>query len=502
MESTFYRYYSDSDLIKVAGNTAYHYDENGNLLEKGNVWTESGDTVSITATGEYWKYEYDLLNRLTKVYQYNADSAAVELVVEYGYDVNNLRVYRKTAAGEITHFVFDLDDNRIEEHASTGSDYYVWRNGRHLARRTSGGTTYFYSTDHVGSTVLMTDVTGAVVWSGEATPFGDQVAEDGVLADAEDLKYQGKDYDSLAGLVYMNARWYSPELGRFMSEDPARDGVNWFAFVGNNPLTFVDPTGLFKGGLDFGYRLAEAYEQTIRPTMENPVVSSLFAGVASFLAKATTIISPLMLTSSEVPVPQLSPALPPGYRYDNGNIITSSGNLTTFNEAWANSPSSNGLISGDSPEKSTPLDEMGAFFFGEDLVNELNRDDATLGKPNFPHFFMPLEDALDVASVGEAAKVSGNAPSITRSYIKRSRGFVVTFPTDRLNVRRPTEEDSGGWPHYLPGGNTAIRTVDPNGGYMINKTREYAIDGGLQMPSGSTMFQIGDDGNWVPVRSW
>lgn len=244
MESTFYRYYSDSDLIKVAGNTAYHYDENGNLLEKGNVWTESGDTVSITATGEYWKYEYDLLNRLTKVYQYNADSAAVELVVEYGYDVNNLRVYRKTSAGEITHFVFDLDGNRIEEHASTGSDYYVWRNGRHLARRTSDGITYFYSTDHVGSTVLMTDEAGAVVWSGEATPFGDQVSEDGALADSEELKYQGKDYDPLTSLVYMNARWYSPELGRFMSKDPARDGVNWFAFVGNNPLTFVDPTGL------------------------------------------------------------------------------------------------------------------------------------------------------------------------------------------------------------------------------------------------------------------
>ena len=45
-------------------------------------------------------------------------------------------------------------------------------------------------------------------------------------------------------MYYFNARWYNPETGRFASEDPARDGINWYAYVGNNPLKYTDPTGL------------------------------------------------------------------------------------------------------------------------------------------------------------------------------------------------------------------------------------------------------------------
>jgi hypothetical protein len=43
---------------------------------------------------------------------------------------------------------------------------------------------------------------------------------------------------------HFNARWYDAATARFISEDPARDGVSWFAYVGSNPLKFVDPTGL------------------------------------------------------------------------------------------------------------------------------------------------------------------------------------------------------------------------------------------------------------------
>ena len=46
------------------------------------------------------------------------------------------------------------------------------------------------------------------------------------------------------GLYYMRARYYSPEMGRFVNEDPIRDGLNWFAYAGGNPITYFDPTGL------------------------------------------------------------------------------------------------------------------------------------------------------------------------------------------------------------------------------------------------------------------
>jgi RHS repeat-associated protein len=43
---------------------------------------------------------------------------------------------------------------------------------------------------------------------------------------------------------HFNARWYDADTARFVSEDPARDGVSWFAYVGQNPLRYIDPTGL------------------------------------------------------------------------------------------------------------------------------------------------------------------------------------------------------------------------------------------------------------------
>lgn len=57
--------------------------------------------------------------------------------------------------------------------------------------------------------------------------------------------YTGKFFDESSGLYYFNARWYDCELGRFTTQDPARDGVNWWIYCGGNPITFVDPDGLF-----------------------------------------------------------------------------------------------------------------------------------------------------------------------------------------------------------------------------------------------------------------
>ena len=58
------------------------------------------------------------------------------------------------------------------------------------------------------------------------------------------MKYTGKDLDEDTGLYYYNARWYDAGTGRFISEDPARDGSNWYSYVTNNPLKFVDPAGM------------------------------------------------------------------------------------------------------------------------------------------------------------------------------------------------------------------------------------------------------------------
>ncbi len=243
-----YQYYPNSDLLQYDGTYYYAYDENGNLTERGDSATITDSEITINRTGTYRHYSWDLLNRLETVEELD-EEGNLEVIKEYGYDVNNLRIWEKNRHGQITHYVYNQKGNRIERHTDEQSEYYIFRNLRHIAKRvvdhsTNTEKTYFYGTDHLGSTVLMTDEDGNEVFSAETTPFGDSVSELGPMADTENLMYTGKDLDEDTGLYYFNARWYDPTVGRFISEDPARDGRAWYVYVANNPLRYVDPSGL------------------------------------------------------------------------------------------------------------------------------------------------------------------------------------------------------------------------------------------------------------------
>ena len=245
IRSDEYTYYPMSDLVRIVGTYAYRYDENGNLIEKGDVYVESGEDVSIEQSGDYTLFEYDLLNRMVSVSKIAADTGALKPVVSYRYNHKNLRIERTDDEGT-TRYVFDLDGNIIEEHDAERLTRYVFRNNKHLAKITPDGKTYYYGTDNLGSTTALFDEDGNVVWKGEISAFGDVVLGEWIGEELFDerVRFTGKDYDEVTGLYYFNARWYDPQLGRFTSEDPIRDGMNWHVYVNNNPLRYIDPTGL------------------------------------------------------------------------------------------------------------------------------------------------------------------------------------------------------------------------------------------------------------------
>ena len=58
--------------------------------------------------------------------------------------------------------------------------------------------------------------------------------------------YCGEYRDSESGFIYLRNRYYDPSIGRFISEDPIKDGLNWYAYCENDPVNFVDPLGLWK----------------------------------------------------------------------------------------------------------------------------------------------------------------------------------------------------------------------------------------------------------------
>ena len=94
------------------------------------------------------------------------------------------------------------------------------------------------------------------------------------------------------------------------------------------------------------------------------------------------------------------------------------------------------------------------------------------------------------------------APSVVRAYVNGKPVYGVAFPTEGLDIRLPTAADAGGWPHFLEGGRTAVRTAEPNGGYLLNTTREFVVPGGSPMPTGSVLFRLGSHGEWIPLRRW
>lgn len=108
---------------------------------------------------------------------------------------------------------FDYDNDK--EKGSEKLDY-IYANGKiwsEVVTSESTKNTYYHHTDHLGTTVCITDSTCKLL-------------------------------DENTNLYYFNARWYDSDIGRFISEDPARYGANWYGYAGQNPMVYVDPTGL------------------------------------------------------------------------------------------------------------------------------------------------------------------------------------------------------------------------------------------------------------------
>jgi RHS repeat-associated protein len=233
--SRTYEYYPNSSRLKSNGKYSFEYDPNGNLTKKT---TTDGKLI--------WNYDYDLLNRLVSVKKNG------EVVSSYVYDDSGLRI-EKQGPSTMTYYTFDTGGNVLFEQEGNQCLSYIYVLGKHFARvdgnlDNSISKKYFYHTDNLGSTVAVTDEQGQTVWSGDYTPFGKVASQNGMLESVK--QFTGKDLDEDTGLYYFNARWMDSETGRFISEDPLGQGPNLYSYCGNNPLAFLDPSGLWYYTLD------------------------------------------------------------------------------------------------------------------------------------------------------------------------------------------------------------------------------------------------------------
>ena len=204
---------------------AYVYDDAGNLTGR----TTSGDYGAKSES-----YVYDAFGKLIK-YVVNGEEKA-----SYKYNGNGQRV-EKTVNGAKTKYYWDGANIKNEGTASAVNvTNYFGANGV-FGRKSGSVTNTLYKNGH-GDTVLLTSG-NTVVRDYEYDAYG---AEKNALpSDDNPFRYSGEYFDSETGLVYLRTRMYDPETGRFTTEDPAKSGVNWYAYCEGDPITKVDPWGLY-----------------------------------------------------------------------------------------------------------------------------------------------------------------------------------------------------------------------------------------------------------------
>jgi len=118
-----------------------------------------------------------------------------------------------------------------------------------------GGKYYYYHNDHLGTPQVLTDRTGAIVWSADYDVFGR--ADVLVAAIENNLRFPGQYYDAETGLHYNWWRYYDPGVGRYVRTDPIGfDGGDWnlYGYVQLTPLVWSDQDGLVRSGRGFDVR--------------------------------------------------------------------------------------------------------------------------------------------------------------------------------------------------------------------------------------------------------
>ena len=159
--------------------------------------------------------------------------------------------------GNVTRFGYDPQGRLIYEQDPAGNTHvYVWVDGKLLARIDNGTTIYYIHTDALGTVHAMTDASGNVVWRARYTPFGQATIVKQTITN--NLRQPGQYYDQETGLAYNLNRDYDASLGRYVEADPLglAAGDNPYLYANENPLSYVDPLGLWQfsisGGLGLG----------------------------------------------------------------------------------------------------------------------------------------------------------------------------------------------------------------------------------------------------------
>ncbi len=278
----------------------YTYDDEGNRL-----------TRTETSTGKVQSYEWDYRNRLVTVKDRNTSGGSIVKQVNYEYDALNRLVRREydadgagSGAATNQYWVYDEGINAILQFdgaaASTLAHRYLWSNqvdellaDEQVTSLGSGGNTLWGLGDHLGTLrdiadfnegTSVTSVTNHRTYNA----FGKLTSETNSAVDLL-FGYTGKQLDDATGLQHNLFRWYDSNIGQWMNEDPlgfAAGDENVRRYVGNRPISHVDPNGLdwldsYAGWYSYNFGYAG---EVATSAAEGVVVGAIVVGAVTFAA--------------------------------------------------------------------------------------------------------------------------------------------------------------------------------------------------------------------------
>jgi RHS repeat-associated protein len=242
--------------VTGATSAAYTWDDADNLTgaTAGGIiaaFVADDDDRLVSATTAY---TWDAMGHLIQV-------ASAESTSTYAYGATGMREFASVETSEGVTWTKSVwaGGRLVAELDSDGTrlDYLHAPDGTPVAVKVTGGTApglYCYHTDASGSVVAITKaVTGAqtLVATYAYGPFGEQTGSTGTnpIASRNPLRYRGYYADGATGLYYLPARYYDPDVARFLSKDPAPPqagdpgSLNAYAYCHGDPVNLEDPSG-------------------------------------------------------------------------------------------------------------------------------------------------------------------------------------------------------------------------------------------------------------------
>jgi RHS repeat-associated protein len=249
------------------GDLTYAYDADGRIISKGGTFATDVLPAATTQPATFdlndrktsfngQALTYDANGNLTSdgtnTYSWNARNQLAQISqggnvqLAFSYDAMGRRI-SKTVQGTATQFLYD-GNNAVQETLGNTINPILTGLGidERFARNDVTGRTYFLA-DQINSTIALTDQSGAIKQQYSYDPYGNVTLTDTMIGFTNPYQYTGREADA-PGLYYYRARYYSPAMGGFISEDPITFGggqLSFYAYVGGNPLTYIDPYGLW-----------------------------------------------------------------------------------------------------------------------------------------------------------------------------------------------------------------------------------------------------------------